>query len=129
MGDIAWAMGVVPVKRAQDGAIKGIGQITIARQKKEGGVSFLATGHGTTFISQLQVGDKVRPPGTALALKIKEIASETSLILDGVGASDGFETFDTPKAFDILKRVDQKQVYEKVLERIANGGAIGGFSR
>ena len=84
---------------------------------------------GTTFIAQLQVGDKIRPPGTSIALKVKEIVNDTSLVLDGSGFSDTFEPFDSPKSFDILKRIDQKQVYEKVLERIANGGAIGMYTQ
>lgn len=137
VGDIAWAMGVVPVKRAQDDAMKGLGKITVARQEEDDSGDtkpdkaeiLLATGYETSFISQLQVGDKIRPPGTAIALKIKEIVSDTALILDGSGVNDSFETFDSPKSFDVLKRVDQKQVYEKVLERIANGGAIGVYGR
>ena len=60
-----------------------------------------------------------------MALKIKEILNDTTLILDGVGVGGNFPTFDEPKSFDVLKRVDQKQVYEKVLDRIAQGGAIG----
>lgn len=134
VGDIAWAMGVVPVKRAQDAAVKGIGQLTIRPSSKDPtssdtkpdhDLTFLATGFDTAFLSQLKVGDKVRPSGTALALKVQEIVNDSSLVLEGTGASDTFLPFDSPRAFDILKRVDQKQVYEKVLERIANGGAIG----
>ena len=128
VGDIAWAMGVVPVKRPQDSALKGTGQITIARDPQNEEL-FLATGQDTTFIAQLQVGDKIRPPGTSIALKVKEIVNDTSLVLDGSGFSDTFEPFDSPKSFDILKRIDQKQVYEKVLERIANGGAIGMYTQ
>ena len=134
IGDLAWALGVVPVKRAQDSAVKGIGQITIVKQDNEDALevdvgplapTFLVNGFETQFISQLNVGDKVRPPGTPVALKITEILNDSTLVVDGQGVPEDFEAFDSPKSFDILKRVDQKQVYEKVLERIANGGAIG----
>lgn len=148
VGDLAWAMGVVPVKRAQDSARKGTGQITITLRKdgeeetgseadiggpppeeasKNKGPTFWVNGYGTTFIEQLHVGDKIRPPGTPVALKIKEILNDTTLILDGAAVTDAFETFDLPRSFDVLERVDQKKVYEKVLDRIACGGAIGIF--
>lgn len=131
MGDIAWAMGAVPVKRAQDDAHKGIGKITISKKEGPDGseegsdVVYLVNGHETTFTAQLRVGDKIRPPRTSAALKVKEIQNDSTLILDGAGANDGFEPFDEPRSFDVLKRVDQKQVYEKVLQKIATGGAIG----
>jgi len=142
VGDIAWAMGAVPVKRAQDDAHKGIGQITISKQKDDAleesigpaedgeaniDVFYLVNGHGTTFTAQIGAGDKIRPAATSVALKVKEIQDDSTLILDGAGASDSFEPFEEPRAFDVLKRVDQKQVYEKVLQKVATGGAIGIF--
>jgi len=149
IGDLAWALGVVPVKRPQDSAIKGTGSVSITLVEKNpeeqenddafqedygGGIalddnnkSYVANGINTAFTKELQAGDKIRPPGTPAALKIKEIVNDTTLIIDGRMLPDDFETFKDPKPFDILKRVDQKQVYEKVLEKLASGGAIGIF--
>ena len=139
IGDLAWALGVVPVSRPQDSAIKGTGTVAVSLREDDedekfneeygddaaDNKSYLANGFGTVFTKELSIGDKIRPPGTPVALKIKEILNDTTLIIDGVGVPDTFETFDTPTGFDILKRVDQKQVYEKVLDKIASGGAIG----
>ena len=145
IGDLAWALGVVPVSRPQDSAIKGTGTVSISLRASDsedekfneeyGGSdaadnkSYLVNGFDTVFTKELSVGDKIRPPGTPTALKIKEILNDTTLIIDGVGVPETFETFDEPKKFDILKRVDQKQVYEKVLDKIASGGAIGRSTR
>lgn len=130
IGDLAWALDVVPVKRAQDSAKKGTGQIAMTRETKEnaeeGTEVIVVKGKDTLFSSELNQGDKIRPPGTATALKITSIESDTELQVDGVGASD-FALPDNPVSFDILKRVDQKVVYEKVLDKLASGGAIGIF--
>lgn len=89
IGDLAWALGVVPVKRAQDEARKGTGLITIAEHKedddflnevesddgmppaseetKEQNVSYVANGLDTIFSEELSIGDKIRPPGTPVA--------------------------------------------------------------
>lgn len=140
IGDLAWALGVVPVKRPQDSAIKGTGTVSVSARTMDeedkkfaedyGGdavKSYLVNGFDTVFTKQLNIGDKIRPLGTPVALKISEILNDTTLVIDGVGIPDTFETFDTPKTFDILKRVDQHVVYEKVLEKMASGGAVGIF--
>ena len=73
VGDIAWAMGTVPVKRAQDSAEKGIGKISIQKDDRkdaleesigpggEGEVpaTFIAKGTGTAFTTNLHVGRRV----------------------------------------------------------------------
>ena len=139
IGDLAWALGVVPVKRAQDAAVKGTGRITItdnneqegtessSSAKEEESKTYLVKGFDTAFQKELANGDKIRPAGTPSALKIIEIRDDTALIVDGTGADESFNTFNEPETFDVLKRVDQKRVYEKVLDRIANGGAIGKY--
>lgn len=152
VGDIAWALGVVPVKRAQDDAIHGSGQIIMKKQepltlsdiglsdvkntkdtdgnnKVEENVSYIVKGIETKFTKEVQLGDKIRPPGGAAAFKIIDIIDDTTLVLDGTGTPENFTlpTSSSPVSFDILKRVDQKKVYEKVLEKIASGGAIGIF--
>jgi len=143
---LAWPLGVVPVKRPQDSACRGTGRASIQLNPKDkeddaafqedcgasGGdendiKSHVAHGINAIFTKESEPGDAVRPPGTPLALKIKEIVNDTTLIVDGSLIPEDFETFEEPKAFDILKRVNQKQVYEKALEKLASGGAIGIF--
>lgn len=145
IGDIAWALGVVPVKRAQDYSVKGKGTILIQKEETEtdetppalvGDESqpppppppplLKVTGTGTFFTADLNLGDKVRPPKTALTFKIIKIESDTEMVLDGTDSQD-FTFADEPTSFDVLHKIDQKVVYEKVLDKLASGGAIGIF--
>lgn len=131
IGDIAWAMDVVPVKRAQDGAQPGIGKIVFAKQDYEHTKLLSVEGFDSKFTLQLAKGDKIRPIGTATAVKITELVDDTTLLVDGSYISE--EELETvfvkkePVGFDLLKRVDQKVVYEKVLDRLASGGCVGIF--
>ena len=168
IGDIAWALDVVPVKRAQDDAKKGIGYITKFVYDNSDDNSSTAPGETTTtttipsnkmitvigqdtkFTTQVNKGDKIRPNGTAIGVKIVDIVDDTCLLVDGEGidfndeqASKPFRTGsnihsstgtssgeggDKDKVtFDILKRVDQKVVYAKVLDKLAQGGCVGIF--
>jgi glycerol-3-phosphate O-acyltransferase / dihydroxyacetone phosphate acyltransferase len=154
IGDLAWALGVVPVRRPQDFAKPGMGTITMVHVTEEEdedalllhttssrhddededvnpAPSFRVTGYETCFRSQLQVGDKIRPMGTSIALKVLKIIHDTSLVVDATDVPVPTKTLQTttttPVTFDILKRVDQHVVFEKVLEKLASGGAIGIF--
>jgi len=124
VGDMAWALDCVPVKRAQDSAIKGTGEITL---KEATPISFNVTGTDTAFKSELNVGDKIRSMGTSIALKVESIASDTELTVNSTNWKDDTPLPESAVSFDILKRIDQKIVYEKVLEKLASGGAIGIF--
>lgn len=131
IGDIAWAMNCVPVKRAQDGAKKGIGKVTFAKQDYDNTKVLSVEGFDTKFTHQLAKGDKIRPNGTPTAVKVTEVVDDNTLLLDGTDIPA--EEIDTvfgrkePAEFDVLKRIDQKVVYEKVLDRLADGGCIGIF--
>jgi glycerol-3-phosphate O-acyltransferase / dihydroxyacetone phosphate acyltransferase len=139
VGDIAWAMGVVPVKRAQDDAVVGTGTIQLSppetipkTETEEEQASIVVEGIGTIFCRELAVGDKIRPPGTAFGLKIKAIESDTRMIVDGMDLpndfpSSFFEKDAKPVAFDLLKHTPLTTVFEKVLDRLAGGGAVGIF--
>jgi len=135
IGDISWAMGAVPVKRAQDSAKKGTGTVLMQRSKdntKETGEEessapklIAVEGMGTLFLSELAKSDKIRLPNSSMAFKVIRVDSETSLQVE-----DADESLVLPAesgSFDILKHIDQKIVYEKVLEKMAHGGAIGIF--
>jgi glycerol-3-phosphate O-acyltransferase / dihydroxyacetone phosphate acyltransferase len=135
IGDIAWALDVVPVKRAQDAAISGAGTVTFSRDDGFDSTGVISVkGFGTEFANQLAKGDKIRPAGTSLALKVTEVLDDSCLLLDGSELDfDGDDPASKPFAaaspapFDILKRVDQKVVYEKVLDKLASGGCVGIF--
>jgi glycerol-3-phosphate O-acyltransferase/dihydroxyacetone phosphate acyltransferase len=127
IGHFAWALGVVPVKRAQDDAKPGTGQVTMKRASTN--VSeIVVKGTDSLFVKELAAGDKIRLAGTAAGFKVKGIENEKTLTLEGDDIpTDFLFPSDTPVAFDILKRIDTKVVFEKVLDKLADGGACGIF--
>jgi glycerol-3-phosphate O-acyltransferase/dihydroxyacetone phosphate acyltransferase len=129
IGHLAWALDVVPVKRAQDEARPGTGKVTMHRSSNGTDASVIEVkGTESLFAKELAAGDKIRLAGTAAGFKVKGIENEKSLTLEGDDVPADF-TFpsDTPVAFDILKRIDTKVVFEKVLDKLADGGAVGIF--
>jgi len=131
IGDIAWAMDVVPVKRPQDGAKPGIGKITFTQQDYENTNVLSVEGVDTKFTEELTQGDKLRPTGTATTVKVTEVVDDKTMLVDGLGIPreelDSVFGKDEATPFDVLKRVDQKVMYEKVLDRLAAGGCVGIF--
>lgn len=131
IGDIAWAMDVVPVKRAQDAAKRGVGKIVFSGQDYENTKLLSVEGFDSKFTEPLAKKDKIRPVGTATAVKITEVVDDKTLMVDGTDIpEDEIQAIfgrQEPVAFDILKHVDQKIVYEKVLDRLAAGGCVGIF--
>lgn len=136
IGHLAWAMGAVPVKRAQDSAKKGTGTVTInadeiASIDESSADSVLEViGKSTKFSSEMKAGDKIRLPGTAVGIKIASISSDNSMTLK---VEEGIKELLSSKAscadttFDILPRIDQADVYKHVLEKMSSGGTIGIF--
>lgn len=131
IGDIAWAMDVVPVKRAQDAARPGTGKVTFSQQDYENTKVLSVEGVDTKFTQELTKGDKIRPNGTASIVKVTEVVDDTTMLVDGsdIPAEDLENVFGKQEAaeFDTMKHVDQKVVYEKVLDRLAAGGCVGIF--
>jgi glycerol-3-phosphate O-acyltransferase/dihydroxyacetone phosphate acyltransferase len=138
VGDIAWALGVVPVKRAQDEATAGSGKIRLQNPTKvhtDGGevqILIMVEGAHTKFSQELTVGDKIRPQGTAFSLKIKSIENDTCMVVDGMDLADKFPVNlfpanAVPKSYDLMKRTPLTTVFEKVLDKLAGGGALGIF--
>ena len=130
IGHVAYMLGVVPVKRAQDDAKKGSGklQITpIAEADKTQG-TLTVKGVDTKFATELARGDKIRPPKTATAFKVLSVQSDTELTVELGELPENFAfPAEQPFEYDVLKKVDTKVVFEKVLERLAAGGALGIF--
>jgi glycerol-3-phosphate O-acyltransferase/dihydroxyacetone phosphate acyltransferase len=169
VGDIAWAMGVVPVKRAQDSAIKGLGLITVSKLEVEdvkedeevkAGVDgsdsdtdkgkhsdtpksstststsiieYIIKGTNTKFTEQIKPKDKIRFKNCSNGLKVKTIKSNTEMIATGITTEFKITTENShslstnPIPFELLKRIEQSEVYEKVLAKLSSAGTIGIF--
>ena len=157
IGDLASALDVVPVKRAQDDARKGVGTICFsvpqpsspssesssgdevvvtAGGENEPSVEvrkLVVTGRDGFSTSAFKVGDKIRPLGTPTGVKVIEIIDETSCVVDSTPVSEEDRTTafstgsDYPRNFDILKHVELHEIFEKVLDRLAMGGVFGIF--
>jgi len=121
--------GVVPVKRAQDDAKKGTGKIHMTLETKGDTKTIAVKGVGTKFETEKFVrGDKIRPPGTSTAFKVLSVESDTDMTLDASEAPEDYEVpTDQPIEYDLLRKVDTKVVFEKVLERLEAGGSVGIF--
>jgi glycerol-3-phosphate O-acyltransferase/dihydroxyacetone phosphate acyltransferase len=127
IGDIAWALDVVPVKRAQDDAKPGLGQL-FYETTADNATEMKVTGTDTRFTEQLAVGDKVRPKGTAMGLKIKRIENNVCLWVDvSSGLPDDFPFPTASVTYDHLKHTPLNVVFNKVLEKLATGGTVGVF--
>jgi len=133
IGHLAWAMGAVPVKRAQDSATCGSGSVSIDMK----GINNVSTitemkvsGRGTKFTVEIKVGDSIRFPDNAQGIKVANIHGDESLSLkveEGVLDVIYSQPFPDYVTFDILPRIDQKDVYQNVLEKLSSGGTIGIF--
>jgi glycerol-3-phosphate O-acyltransferase/dihydroxyacetone phosphate acyltransferase len=128
IGHIAWALDVVPVKRAQDEAKQGTGKLQIATKKttnmsdEVNGLELC--GLDTCFTRELAPGDKIRPPNTPLGLKVVKVLSDTSILVEE-NSEISLGPLLEPVAFDILKYTPLNVVFARVLERLAAGGAVG----
>ena len=131
-------MGAVPVKRAQDSAKRASGSLSIDMKQitNENDSSSANTteikvvGKSTKFISEIKVGDKIRFPKQAQGIKVSSIDSDVSMTVkveEGVIDVISTQPFPEYVSFDILPRIDQKEVYQNVLEKLASGGTIGIF--
>ncbi len=134
IGDVAYAMGAVPVARAQDKSVKGTGTLTLSppsdvheELEDEVTIKVAVAGHLTKFTSELKIGDKVRPTGDSTAFKVVSLDSDTSIVIEVPSTNDILKKKPSPLKFDILARVDQSGVYNKVLAKLEKGGCIGIF--
>ena len=129
IGDLAWALDVVPVKRAQDYSNKGTGKVAMTRLEDDSSDAIgliTVTGTDTVFTTEFKVGDKIRPPGTSAAMKIASIESDTLMQVD-VSDCPSVDLPHETVPFDVLPKIDHKVVFGRVLEKLASGGAIGIF--
>ena len=141
VGHLAWAMGCVPVKRAQDSAKPGTGKIQPKRQFEPMETSnaddtddnntkeypmIEVAGIGTKFTSEIGAGDKIRFSGNT-GLKVVKVENDELLFLEENEVTMAFVLSEEPTSFEILKRVDQSIVYGAVLDTLHAEGTIGMF--
>ncbi|GMI16729.1 hypothetical protein TrLO_g3777 [Triparma laevis f. longispina] len=122
IGDFAWAMGAVPVSRSQDSAEEGKGSLTITKVRGDESKNPKVKVEGSQGVN---VGDKIRLK-VDTSVMIKLVSDEEGEKVGEV-ASEHLETALKGGKYDILKRVDQSQVYAKVLSKLEKGGCIGIF--
>jgi glycerol-3-phosphate O-acyltransferase / dihydroxyacetone phosphate acyltransferase len=137
VGDLAWALDVVPVKRAQDDAKRGSGTVhigrpavaTTAQESTTDLPELTITGVNTKFTAELHPSDKIRPSGTFFALKVKKIVSDVAIVAEAAGLPDDFPfpADNESVPFDVLKKIPLTIVFQKVLDKLSSGGAIGIF--
>jgi glycerol-3-phosphate O-acyltransferase/dihydroxyacetone phosphate acyltransferase len=124
----------VPVKRAQDDAKAGKGRIEFVSPPEAAAAAATdreveVKGTDTAFTRELAVGDKIRPPGTASALKVKRIDGDDVLVVEAgnLPADFAFPAEGVSVTYDILKHTPLHVVFGRVLERLSAGGAVGIF--
>mmetsp|Transcript_7800 Transcript_7800/g.11526 ORF Transcript_7800/g.11526 Transcript_7800/m.11526 type:complete len:483 (-) Transcript_7800:2034-3482(-) len=133
IGHLAWAIGAVPVRRAQDSAVAGTGTITLIKEESEMEQEIeeipviKVQGNGTCFLSDLNLADKIRLSGSSHGLKVTKIESDEILYVRDPEEPALVSYTDSPVTFDILRHVDHKVVFEKVLDKLASGGTLGIF--
>ena len=127
IGHLAWAIGAVPIKRAQDSASNGAGSITVGSASAD---LIKVIGKDTKFLTQVKAGDKVRFPNSAQGIKVASVENDESMCLkveEGVLDAIKSQPFPDYVVFDILPRIDQKDVFSSVVEKLSSGGTIGIF--
>lgn len=124
IGDFSKAVGALPVKRAMDAAKKGPGQLYLDGLR--------VVGQGTKFTALVvgDKGDKLRPGRSNAAYKIKEVLSDTEIMLaEETGEPSPLqEKFGRGKDcwvdYDIMGYIDQRGLYDAVYNGLGKGGSI-----
>lgn len=114
IGHCAKMLHAIPVVRPQDLARQGDGTISVSQ--------LVVTGHGTRFTEQVEAGDALKVSGQPNAPSVDRVVSDTELILKSALEHDV-----TKVAFKVWPKLDHGQVYERVWQRLGQGGAIGIF--
>lgn len=124
VGDLAKAVGSIPVARPQDYAKKAPGQIYFDGSKM--------IGEGTQFTT-LGKGDKIRPGRSANCYRITKVISDTEAEL----AADPGESPPSQEtqcqgvgkwvSYDILAFIDQHRVFDSVHDALSHGKCLGIF--
>jgi glycerol-3-phosphate O-acyltransferase/dihydroxyacetone phosphate acyltransferase len=157
IGHLAWALGAVPVKRAQDSAEVGVGKIRIlhmpsdVEQLESDDTANQSNNHPSKEEKSADVKHTTNSPKVMLLVqgfdtlfssqiqvrdKIRMAGSSTVFTVQSILSDtelyieilENIPTFPSePTDFHILKRVDQGEVYAAVLNRLGERGCIGIF--
>lgn len=125
VGAFARAMNSIPVTRPQDLAKPATGSIYIL------GSDFTRVhGYSTRFTQEFQVGWSLMLPKEKGSLVIKEIVSDTEVLLAKPCEAEeqlAMLQAEGGSPFKCMPIVDQSKVYEAVHQRLSEGGCIGIF--
>mmetsp|Transcript_19569 Transcript_19569/g.45496 ORF Transcript_19569/g.45496 Transcript_19569/m.45496 type:complete len:707 (+) Transcript_19569:132-2252(+) len=110
----------IPVSRAQDMAKRGSGIVSVSGST--------VTGSDTKFLSEIQSGAQVQFAKDEKLFKVKEVVSDTELVIQLDTSSDA------PPApvwesvpYKVLPKVDQSAMYNAVHQGLGEGQCLGIF--
>eukprot|EP00002_Diphylleia_rotans_P024999 TRINITY_DN4939_c0_g1_i2.p1 TRINITY_DN4939_c0_g1~~TRINITY_DN4939_c0_g1_i2.p1 ORF type:complete len:601 (-),score=95.02 TRINITY_DN4939_c0_g1_i2:847-2649(-) len=104
----------LPVVRPQDHAVNGAGLISVDGCQVQG--------KDTKFMRQCEVGGSIMIQQCESPLRIKEIVSDTQLLL-----SEPYPDLHADISYKCLMKIDQSKVYETVWRSLHRGTCIGLF--
>lgn len=101
----------IPVKRPQDYAFTGTGEVSVS--------SGQVSGSGTKFTKEVKPGDSIKVLSTSLL--VKSVESDEALLVSDLSAKQ-----DKSK-FKVFPKIDQAKIYETVHHNLKTGRCIGIF--
>ncbi|OLY78803.1 putative acyltransferase [Smittium mucronatum] len=118
---------LVPVERAMDHKIKGLGTITYS-PNSENPLQIL--GLNSKFSSQFNVGDRISISNGKAQHKVTKIVSDTELLIDfPVTSTDALTALASEGGcpYDSVPALDQNKMYKAVYDRLNANECIGIF--
>lgn len=115
VGFLAKAFHCIPVSRPQDIAFTGAGTVLAD------GSSALR-GEGTSFIMEVKSGSMVELAGESKPYKVKEVASDTLLLLETPAPKA-----EQPCKYKVHPKVDQSAMFSSVFTALKRGRCLGIF--
>ena len=124
IGVFAKLLGAIPVRRPQDEAVPGSGEVILV--KVVGGNGRIK-GQGTKFTSEVSVNSlvNIKDPEQKepMTIKVTEIISDTEMI---VKSKDDY-SYTGEAVFKVLPKIDHDVMFQQVYTRLGDGGCIGIF--
>jgi len=121
VGTLARLLNSIPVERAQDMAVKGVGTVVSVSGSR-------IVGEGTRFVADFPQGrDAMSIVLDGEAYVVTEVICDTELIVAHEPPGGLPNSLSLPATYKILPKVDQAVVYEAVYNVLHAGGAVGIF--